>query len=199
MTRPPEQPGLPPLIRALIGPPGRLLLPATALAGSLLMYGVSVPGDYFLTVMLAGFLCLVLAIVWIPRFVVALLRADGRPGLRRHWLRWAAAPVMGAAVTGLLYFDVPATARFALSEASLERFARAVAAGEELEVGGRWVGLYTLDWAERTDGVVRFLVAGTGFIDRYGFAWSPGGEPPDDYGGAYHHLRGPWYEWREDF
>jgi hypothetical protein len=197
MTRS-REPSLSPLTQALIGPPGLLILPAGALTGALLLYGVSAPGGYFEAILLSVILGLVLAVIWIPRFVVGLLRADGRPGLRRHWARWAAGPVMGAAVIGLMHFNVPYTVRFALSEASLERFAQAVATGAESETGDRWVGLFPLKSAERIDGGARFLVKDVGFIDSYGFAWSPQGEPSDEYA-DYEHLHGSWYEWRENF
>ncbi|GAA4231004.1 hypothetical protein FHR32_005706 [Streptosporangium album] len=144
-----------------------------------------------------GFLGLVIVIVWTPRFVVTLLCADGRPGLRRYWARWAAAPLMGVIVTGLVHFDVPYTARFALSETSLERYARAVAAGTEPETQEKMVGLFPLVSVERTDTGARFLVRGTGFLGSYGFAWSPVAEPPGGDEGDYEHLRGHWYEWME--
>ncbi|WP_406317089.1 hypothetical protein OHA77_07765 [Streptosporangium sp. NBC_01639] len=192
-----QGPLLSPFTRTLTGPPGRWLLPLVAFAGLVLLYGVSAPGGYFMETMFGGFLGLVLVIVWAPRFVVALCRADGRPGLRRHWTRWAAAPLMGVAVIGLVHFDVPYTARFALSETSLERYAQAVAAGTEPEIQEKTVGLFSLASIERTGTGARFRVRGTGFLSSYGFAWSPGGEPSGDYEGEYEHLRGHWYEWME--
>ncbi|MEV8630628.1 hypothetical protein AB0395_03135 [Streptosporangium sp. NPDC051023] len=88
----------------LIGPPGRVLLPVTALAALLLLYGDSVPGGYFMTSILGVLLALGVAVVWTPRFLVGLFRADGRPGLYRHWPRWAVVPLAGVAVVALLSF-----------------------------------------------------------------------------------------------
>ncbi|WP_336210938.1 hypothetical protein [Nonomuraea sp. LPB2021202275-12-8] len=86
-------------------------------------------------------------------------------------------------VIGLMHFDVPYTARFALSEASLESFARTVAARGGPESDSQWVGLYPLTSIERIEGGARFLVSHTGFLDQYGFAWIPQGAPPpsDEY------------------
>ncbi|MFC4062311.1 hypothetical protein ACFOWE_28760 [Planomonospora corallina] len=197
---PSPEPPLPALTRALTGPPGRWLLPATALAGLLTLYGASAPGGHLLTQAGGALALLALAVVWIPRFTVGLLRADGRPGLRRHWVRWAAAPLMVVAVSGLIALEVPFSARFALSEASLERFAREVSAGSEPGDGGdRRVGLYPIASVDRAGNAVLLEVADTGFLDRHGFAWSPSGAPPEGEGSSYSyvHLHGPWYEWRE--
>ncbi|MEZ0071075.1 hypothetical protein [Planotetraspora sp. GP83] len=191
-----EQPRLPALTRVLTGPPGRVLLPLVALAGLILLHDRSLPGGGPIAIFLLGLLIAFIAvIVWIPRFGVGLLRSDGRPGLLKHWARWAAAPVMGLAVAGLVHFDVPFTARFALSEASLERVARAVATGTEPESGDRWVGLYPVTSIERIEGGARFLVSDTGFLDQYGFAWSPKAPPTEESRTVYTHMDGPWYVW----
>ncbi|GAA3443763.1 hypothetical protein [Planomonospora venezuelensis] len=194
---PPPEPRLPLLTRALIGPPGLLLLPVCALTGLLLLYGVSVPGGYFGLLLLGGFAGLLLTVVWLPRFVVGLIREDGRPGLRRHWVRWAAAPVMAAAVIGLVAFDVPWTVRFAASEASLERVAKDVSAGAEPEGGTRWIGLVQVSSVTRADGGVAFRLADAGFLDSHGLVWSPEGAPQENAPSTYEHLDGPWYEWTE--
>ncbi|MBB2909192.1 hypothetical protein FHS43_000438 [Streptosporangium becharense] len=196
---------LPPLTRVLVGPPGRWLLPGFALTGLMLLYGASVPGGYFLMQMFGGLLALVLAIVWMSRFVVGLLRADGRAGLRRHWVRWAVPPVISAAVIGLLSVDAPLTARFRLSEASLERVAREVAAGRHPERDEQWIGLFHVSAIHQHEAGASFLVKGAGFLNREGFTWSPAGKPDanrDGYGDGenyYRHIHGPWYRWTEGF
>jgi hypothetical protein len=65
-----------------------------------------------------------------------------------------------------------------------------------LEKGDRFVGLYWVEsvgWLE--GGGVQFLVAGTGFLNQYGLAWSPDGAPESDSEVSYQHLQGPWYLW----
>ncbi|GAA2897025.1 hypothetical protein GCM10010517_62060 [Streptosporangium fragile] len=194
---------LPPLTRALVGPPGRWLLPGFALTGLLLLYGSSIPGGHFLAQLLGGSLVLILGCGWVSRFVVGLLRADGRSGLRRHWVRWAAAPAMVAAVAALIGAGAPMDARFALSEASMERLARAVSAGTHTGDGEGWVGLFPVSSVDRVEGGVSFTLEDVGFVTRHGFAWRPGGPPAYDDGNhddgdfVYRHIRGPWYEWTQ--
>ncbi|MGW4410678.1 hypothetical protein ACWEJ6_42040 [Nonomuraea sp. NPDC004702] len=196
-----ERPPLPALTRALVGPPGKVLLPLVAVAGLIVLDYTSVPGGGSFTLLLAGLALFVgIAVVWVARFAVGLLRSDGRPGLRRHWVRWTAAPVMGVIVTALVFARVPFEARFALSESELEQFARTVAADTgTVRREDQWVGLFPLTSIERVSGGARFLVSDTGFIDRYGFAWSPGGTPPEESHTGYTHLEGPWYLWESRF
>ncbi|MEU1388825.1 MULTISPECIES: hypothetical protein [unclassified Nonomuraea] len=196
-----EQPPLPALTRALVGPPGKVLLPLVAVVGLLMLDHTSMPGGGSFTLLLAGLLLAVgTVVVWVARFAVGLLRSDGRPGLRRHWARWAAAPLMGVTVIALVFTGVPFEVRFALSESRLEQFARTVAADTKaVEHEDQWVGLYPLTSIGRVPGGARFLVSDTGLFDRYGFAWSPGGEPPEESHTGYTHLEGPWYVWESRF
>jgi hypothetical protein len=190
-------PPLPALTRILIGPPGKVLLPLVALVALIILNGTSLPGGVPFDLLLLGLvLTYGTVIVWVARFVVALFRSDGRPMLRRHWVRWAAAPVMAVAVIGSVYADLPFTARFALSESSLASFARTVAAAPvSTDHADRWVGLYPLKTISRTEDGVRFLVDGTGFLNQYGFEWSPKGPPAEESHTDYAHIQGPWYIW----
>ncbi|MEU8266110.1 hypothetical protein AB0B89_03000 [Sphaerisporangium sp. NPDC049002] len=192
----------PVLVRVLTGPPGASLLGATALTGLLTLYAFSVPGGYFLATLAAMAGTCVLGIVWIPRFVVAALRRDGRPGLRRHWARWIAVPVIGAVVVGLVMLDLPFRARFVVSQPHLTRLAQAVNSGTEPErQGGRRVGLFPVDNVQRFGGGILFDIEGAGFLDSHGIAWSPRGEPGPGEDGydriQCEHLTGPWYTWEE--
>ncbi|MFF4197808.1 hypothetical protein [Nonomuraea sp. NPDC001831] len=196
-----ERPPLPALTRALVGPPGKVLLPLVAVVGLIVLDYTSVPGGGSFTLLLAGLaLAVGTAVVWVARFAVGLLRSDGRPGLRRHWVRWTAAPLMGVIVTALVLTGAPFSARFALSEPGLEQFARTVAADTgAVRREEQWVGLFPLTSIERVPGGARFLVSDTGFIDRYGFAWLPGGAPAEESHSEYTHLEGPWYVWESQF
>ncbi|MGN9847128.1 hypothetical protein ACTMTI_54505 [Nonomuraea sp. H19] len=173
------------------------MIPFVALVGLIILYNRSLPGGGSFSLWMLGLMLTPgVVIVWAARFGVGLLRSDGRPGLREHWVRWAVAPVMGVAVIGAVYVDLPFTARFAISEASLEHLAQAVASGaESAEHDDQWVGLYPLTSIERIEGGARFLVSDTGFLDHYGFAWSPKGRPAEESHTGYTHIRGPWYVW----
>ncbi|MGI5273266.1 hypothetical protein ACQEUU_29240 [Nonomuraea sp. CA-218870] len=171
------------------------MLPLVALTGLITLDYTSMPGGGSLELLVLGLaLAMSTVIVFLARFAVALVRSDGRPGLRAHWIRWVAAPVMGVTVIGLVYADVPFTARFALSQPSLESFARQVAGGDA-EHDDQWVGLFPVESVQRVDGGARFLVRGTGFLDRYGFAWIPDGVPEEEHHMDYTPVEGPWYVW----
>jgi hypothetical protein len=116
--------------------------------------------------------------------------------LRRHWIRWTAAPVMAVAVIALISAGMPFKARFALSESSLESFARTVASSPaSTDHPDQWVGLYSLTSIDRTEDGAQFLISDTGFLNRYGFAWSPKGPPAEESHTGYTHVQGPWYIW----
>ncbi|WP_327084977.1 hypothetical protein OIE66_21670 [Nonomuraea sp. NBC_01738] len=189
----PDTDPLPPLARMLTGPPGAPLLGAAGVTALIVLNYASVPGGGNILVLLAALTAgSWVAIGWLARFAVGLARADGRGGIRGHWVRWAAAPVIGLIVAGLTWSDLAFQARFAASRPGLESYARSVEAGSEFD---GWAGLYPVSSPERlgTHGV-RFLVDGSGFIDRYGFAYLPGGAVEES--GDYTHLDGPWYVWR---
>ncbi|MFF4412372.1 hypothetical protein ACFYY8_07545 [Streptosporangium sp. NPDC001559] len=192
-------PGVRPLTRVLIGPPGLPLISVTGLACVLLLYGASVPGGYFMTSIFGGLLAVGIAVVWAPRLLVGLVRADGRPGLRRYWARWAAIPLLGTVTAVLLTFDTSYAVRFALSEKSMEAIARELVAGGKTSADPGWAGLFQVSSVERQGGAVTFQLQDTGFLARYGLTWSPDGRPGVDSDAGYRHLTGPWYEWMERF
>ncbi|WP_405084093.1 hypothetical protein [Microbispora sp. NBC_01389] len=93
-------------------------------------------------------------------------------------------------------------AGFKLSEAALNDYAHAVAAGTA-GVGQRRVGLFTVTSSQRlTGGGVSFAIAGSGSflsLEEYGMAYLPTGS---DDGGEFdeldRHLGGDWYLWMTD-
>ncbi|MDF5751926.1 hypothetical protein P3X83_04795 [Spongiactinospora sp. TRM90649] len=185
-----------PIIRALISPPGIVMLPIVALTGLLVLASVSLPGGSFDLLLPSMFLVPCAAALWLARFAAALAHLEGRRGIRRHWIRWAAAPVMGVAVIGLVLTGTPMDARFALSRPSLDTLVQDVTAGPTPAVQpDQRAGLYSLTGIERTATGVRFLIRDTGFYGSQGFAWSPGGPPPREDDSFYTHYQGPWYRW----
>jgi hypothetical protein len=81
----------------------------------------------------------------------------------------------------------------------MDDVARDVAAGRRAPASIDRIGLWQVDRAERVRGGMRFLVAGTGFLDPVGFAYSPQGTPPVIGEDDYVHLEGAWYVWTESW
>ncbi|MFI6927210.1 hypothetical protein ACIBIZ_45255 [Nonomuraea spiralis] len=155
---------------------------AVGLASLLTLFEASTPGLSFWVLGLALY-WLVLAVAW-------------------AWLsgRWAGSSwrfVPLALVVGtvlLVAVDAPLHARFALSEPSMERYARSVRSDH---AGHRWWGLYRVDEVEKIHGGARFMVTSlTLDWKSYGFAYSPG-RAPDPAEGRYEHFTGPWYIWTD--
>ncbi|MFI7643993.1 hypothetical protein [Nonomuraea sp. NPDC049400] len=94
----------------------------------------------------------------------------------------------------LVKADAPLHARFALSEPSLERYARSVRSDNDSD---RWWGLYFVDDVEKIPGGARFMVTEL-TMDRksYGFACIPDRGPDPEERGC-EHFKGPWYIWTD--
>lgn len=181
------------------GPPGVVSYLATAVA---ILIAVDASSRDSLWMFLIGAAVWVaIAVVWVTRFA----RAASRSELRRPlatWVRWMAIPlVMGIVfVIGLsgMLFD----ARFDMSRGALDQMAAEVMAGGQTQRG--WVGLYDIGEVERLENGLRFVVDDSGLY-RFGFAYSPDGEPAqstvENYGlwtGAWFEpLGGGWWLWTE--
>jgi hypothetical protein len=140
---------------------------------------------------------LLLAAGWLVRFVGAgLTRRLHLPVA--HWLRWLAIPTVLGATLLLTQTSLPHDVRFSLSRGAMDEAAGAVMAGGSTDLG--WIGLYPVERMERVSNGMRFLVSGSGFIDRAGFAYSPTGRP-DGIDGTddYEPLVGGWWAWVERF
>jgi hypothetical protein len=125
-----------------------------------------------------------------------------------RWRPWIVAPAVVAVTALLLWGQVPLRLRFAASRAELDRFARRVVAapGPEMTDDG-WLradqqpasaGLFEVTDVERTRGGMRFVVPGTGFLARGGFAYSPGRRPTAHGSSRFRALDGPWFVYIED-
>ncbi|GLW24598.1 hypothetical protein DI270_012505 [Microbispora triticiradicis] len=116
-------------------------------------------------------------------------------------------PVFTAALTPLIALVTLAAAlsgactwvAFKLSEAALNDYAHALAAGTAAE-GRHRVGLFTVTSPQRlTGGGVSFAIAGSGSflsLERYGMAYLPkGSDDGGDFDELDRHLGGDWYLW----
>ncbi|MER5624867.1 hypothetical protein ABT061_27920 [Streptosporangium sp. NPDC002544] len=190
--------------RSSIGAPGFPLIGSLVVIGLLLLYGASFPSGgplWVLPVLLAFF---VLGVIWFVRLAVEVFNPEGRPGVKRNLLRWAAPAIVGILVFGLAAMG-PGRFRFSLSEEDFEKVARSAVAGSgDWRMDAATLGLFEISWAERHEGTVRFALAGGGNgIHAHGFIWSPNGEPPlpeeEEYEPDVEHYYGPWYLWSENF
>ncbi|WP_431897628.1 hypothetical protein [Nonomuraea sp. bgisy101] len=160
---------------------------AIGLASLLTLFEVSTPGLSYWALLLVLY-WLALAITW--SVLVAL-----RPG-RRAWPPWMYVPLVLVLGTVLLVtVDAPLHTRFALSESSLERYARSVR--DDDDGRDRWRGLYQVGYTEKIPGGAQFMVTSlTMNWKSYGFAYIPDRVPgPDEV--WYEHFKGPWYIWTD--
>ena len=139
---------------------------------------------------------LLLATIWLVRFVLAMGQTNGHINAA-HWARWLAVPLALGLVFGVTRTLFVRDARFDLSRGPLDQMAAEVIAGGSLDRG--WVGLYDVGTVERTANGFWFVIDNSGF-GRWGLAFSPEGEPklseasdrpPQD--ARFEHLDGPWW------
>ena len=135
---------------------------------------------------------------WLFRIVVVLLTA-GKGTVRASWVWWVAPAFVVAVTAALLWTSSPLHLRFNLSQRAMDEFALEATSDSEKPRPDR-VGLFPVGRVQRFDGGMRFIVRGAGLIDKYGFAYTPEGRPPN-LGGEdnYLHLEGPWYVWEESW
>jgi hypothetical protein len=184
--------------RWFAGPPARIFSVVLGLTVALTLLSVAAPGTYFQPLMAATLLWLGLGLAYLLKLglavVFALVQADGA-GLRRYWPRWLAVPVIVGATAALVLAAAPVRLGLLLAAPAMTEFAQDASAPAP-----GWVGPYALDQAEHLPGGgARFLIAGTGFLDPSGFAYSPDGPPPVLGEDSYQHLSGPWYQWTESW
>ncbi|WP_433367378.1 hypothetical protein [Streptosporangium sp. CA-115845] len=170
-------------MRLTRNPLGLLFTGAVGLASLLTLFEVSTPGLSYWAFLLALY-WLALAIAW------AALLGKGARG-RAPWMFVPLVLVLGTVL--LVTVDAPLHARFALSESSLERYARSVR--DDDDGRDRWRGLYRVGYKEKIPGGAQFMVTSlTMNWKSYGFAYSPDRAPEE---GRYEHFKGPWYIWSD--
>jgi hypothetical protein len=119
---------------------------------------------------------------------------------RRSLLHWLVIPAAVAVLAALWYTGASLYARFQLSRPAMDDLAMTVLdAPRQSDFDSKRVGLYWARNIERVGGVVRFQVAGSGFGNNTGFAYSPTQEPPNLGEDTYEHLYGPWWLWEESW
>jgi hypothetical protein len=112
-------------------------------------------GELF-TAFLAG---TIVAAVWVLCFLAAALNTRVRMS-RRALARWLGIPVLGAICLALMLSGIPATVRFELSRAELDKAAARAESGQSVEPG--WIGLIPIDSIESQGSETWFVVPGSG-------------------------------------
>jgi hypothetical protein len=189
------------LAQRLAGPPGLPFVAGTIISILVVLEGRSRESltTMAIGVMLAG----VLASICLVRLVIDVL--EGGRGLRvRDIARWLVIPVLIAVGLGsaAILGNTPMQVRFALSRSAFDRMAVDVVADGTL-VNGQ-VGAYQVRNAKWLDDGFWFVIANDG-LSRWGFAYSPSGEPQvpgDQYSplwqrAVFEHFEGPWWTWTQ--
>lgn len=169
----------------------------------------SVPAGRFGGTVGGMMVLLACGVVWLLRLVIATVLRWRTPPAERGplaWRPWLYAPVVVVATGVLLLTQAPLRLRFAASRGALDRFAETVMR-ESRETPGAplrarhqptSVGLFEVTDVERTPHGMRFIVPGTGFLDRGGFAYEHEGTGRDDGPGRTEPLDGPWFVYIDD-
>ena len=183
-------------------PPGRLYIPACAVAGLVLLYEDSVPGGHLPSFLFGLGTGLLLAGMGALRLGIAL--AVARPMIRYYWLRWISAPIIAALALGLSVADVPLQTRVGASSDDLLALASEVQDPTTIPRNGEWTGLYPLRSVGTSAGtgeeITFFAIEGAGLLSQSGLAHSPAEIPegvfvPGHGSKVYEHVSGDWYVW----
>jgi len=162
-------------------------------------YSVSVPGYYFMLLLLLFYGWLVVGGVWLVLAIVFIDRTGRRVAFRSRWLIGGAAVILATVLAFVI--DWPLHVRFQLSRPALEGLAVEMARPTAPAMTeARSIGLFDTESLEPFDGGYRFLVKDSGFFDPGGLAYSPSGVPPNIGGeDRYYPLFGPWWIWIESW
>ncbi|MER5650962.1 hypothetical protein [Streptosporangium sp. NPDC002524] len=181
------------------GPPGRRFFALVVVAAFLNLSWSSVPFPYSEGAIFGFFVWIPLGLYWLVRLLMALAGGSEPPPARRS-PRWLLAPLAFLSVWAAIHLDASFSARFALSQAGMERYAKEVlAGGERTGPGCAWAGLYRVCEPDvlEDEGVprgVRFELVDWPFASTRCFVWMPEGRPePGEHAYALRHLTGPWW------
>jgi hypothetical protein len=176
----------------------RILGIVVVVLGILTVHALSVPGGDISLYMLP-IPWLVAGGAWL--FLVA--RAASDVGAKRSTApRWLIAIALWVVVVAAAYgTDAPLRIRFALSQPAMDALALEMTRdGAPATSPAQRVGFYDAYLIERNGDGVRFVVAGAGFINPVGFAYSPAGIPDGDpETDTYRRISGDWWLWVREF
>ncbi len=171
-------------------PPGwfaSTLLVATAMV---ILVSVNIPGSLFLIAIFATLLLLGVSGWWAVRLLVWLIVNRKIPREKR----WLTIPLL--AIGSVLLTVIASDQHLVLRVARpwIERDVKQMMAMPTPPTTG-WIGPLPVTDVKRVGDTLFFEVAGSGFLDHAGYAWTPT-VPPDDYLHPYHRpIDGNWWTW----
>ncbi|MGC5009365.1 hypothetical protein ACLQ2R_01235 [Streptosporangium sp. DT93] len=184
-------------------PPGWRFLTVVAIAAFVSLWWSSVPFPYTEGLVFGLLVWVPLVLSWLIRLCVALATGWRTLSVKRL-LGWLPVPLVVLGVWGTVHLDGAFRMRFALSQASMERYATSILdGGEHTDPGCRATGLYSVcgHYTAGTGGTspaARLDVFDMFLIPSRCFAWAPGGRPSDeDHEYGLRHLTGPWWGCRD--
>lgn len=190
-------------VQWLVGPPNWPLHALGIGAGLLQVAANAAPLGYVK-------LCFVSVLVWmvlLPSWIVLGMscsswgwkQRDGTKLDLSNRVRWLIVPACFVVSFGLSMTSIPMRWAFCFSHPSMNSYAQTVIANPATKHGPKWVGLFRAERIEVTRWGMRFIVSGSGFMDRGGFEFvdneSADGRPL----GKRIRLGGGWYSWIDDW
>jgi hypothetical protein len=149
--------------------------------------------DAFVGLLVASVLVGLVGLVWLIRFVAALVKTRGRMG--GSWFRWLIVPAL---LLGAQVLDAPFEIRMALSRPAMDQAAAEIIAGGSTDRS--WIGLWPVSLVEPTADGISFVIAASGFLDQVGMVYSPSGMPADSGDEVeYRDLGGGWWRYTDSW
>ncbi len=150
----------------------------------------------YLAMALPFFICAAITVTWLGFFFGALWTNRGRMP-RRDLARWLVIPAVLTLTVLAVGSDIPFQVRFALSRPELDRVAADVMAGGPTDQAT--IGLFPVEFVERTPGGMELIIGGSGFLGGFGLAFWPNGPPAETEDAGVEPLGGGWWTWSEGF
>ncbi|GAA2986763.1 hypothetical protein [Streptosporangium longisporum] len=179
-------------------PPGWCYHAAVVITALVVAWWVSIPFPYAESGVLVILVLVPLVSYWIIRLIVALTR--DAEAVRHRFLGWLALPVIVGGLWLAVSADLPFTARFAVSQASMERLAQNVLRGGPRDVPTcAGAGLFPMcghiaGEDENAPIGVELQIIDWPITGSRCFVWAPHGQPrAEDYEYGLRHLTGPWW------
>ena len=188
-----------PIAKKLLALPSTSTIVISVFVGAITLVACSAPGGYFHLLVLVFVAWMLLLCAWLARWTITSFLAHyyrrtvfKEPGA---WRAHAIVPVVFAATLTITISGFPARLTFWFSRPSLNTLATQFTSAGKISGAPTWIGLFPVDPVQRVAGGFRFIVRGSGFMDRYGFAYLPNGPPGDQPQDVYSLYSGPWYIW----